>query len=165
MHFFSVLNRACLYFWVFVDVFTTFSRAVSRCMGAAMICLAWMTSAVLYWVVSHFLSRPVEQKCYSVEQENLLRPLFKAIVYSWSWVKNSVNERHPTITGNCITVYIDILQVNVRWNKVWLYLHTSVSLIVSMTKAQPWTPFTQVDVKSPYDTMELVTAVYVQSMV
>ena len=33
-------------------------------MGAAMFCLARMSSAVLYWVVSSFLARPVEWKCY-----------------------------------------------------------------------------------------------------
>ena len=39
-----------------------------------MICLAWMSSAVLYWAVSRFLARPVERKCYSAEQEDSLRP-------------------------------------------------------------------------------------------
>ena len=77
--------------WSRLELFKTFSRAVSRCMGAAMICLAWMSSAVLYSVVSRFLARPVERKCYSVEPEDSLRPLFKAIVYSRSWVRNSVN--------------------------------------------------------------------------
>ena len=57
-----------------------FSRAVCWYMGAAMICLAWMISVVLYWVVSHFPARPVEQMCYSVEEEDSLKPLFKAIV-------------------------------------------------------------------------------------
>ena len=71
-------------------VFTTFSRAVSRYMVAAMFCLVWMSSAVLYWVVSRFLARPVERKCYSVEQEDSLRPLFNAIVYLRSWVRKSV---------------------------------------------------------------------------
>ena len=59
-------------------------------MGAAMICLAWMSSAVLYWAVSRFLARPVERKCYSAEQEDSLRPLFEAIVYSRSWVRKNV---------------------------------------------------------------------------
>ena len=67
-----------------IEMFTTFSRAVSRCMGVAMICLAWMISAVLYWL-------PVQRRCYSVEQENSLKPLCKAIVHSRSWVGNSVN--------------------------------------------------------------------------
>ena len=35
-----------------IMLLTTFSRAVSRCTGAAMICLAWMSSVVLYRVVS-----------------------------------------------------------------------------------------------------------------
>ena len=56
-----------------------------------MIFLAWMSSAVLYWVLSRFLVRPVQRKCYSVEPEDSLRPLFKAIVYSRSWVRNNVN--------------------------------------------------------------------------
>ena len=63
-------------------------------MGAAMIYLAWRSSAELHWVVSYFLARPVERKCYSVEPEDLVRPSFKAIVYSRSWVRNSVNRRH-----------------------------------------------------------------------
>ena len=47
-------------------VFTSFSQAVSRCMGAAMLCLGWMSSAVLYQIVSPFPARLVEeQKCYS----------------------------------------------------------------------------------------------------
>ena len=71
--------------------FTSFSRAVSQYMGTAMICLAWLNSVVLYWVVSPFLARPVEWKCYSAEQEDSLRPLFKAIVYSRSWVRKSAN--------------------------------------------------------------------------
>ena len=41
---------------------------------------------MLYSVVSHFLARPVERKRYSVEPEDSLRPLLKAI-----WVRNSVN--------------------------------------------------------------------------
>ena len=53
----------------FLSLFTFFPRAVSRYMGAAMICLAWMSLAVLYWAVSHFLARPVERKCYWAEQE------------------------------------------------------------------------------------------------
>ena len=76
--------------WSRLELFKTFSRAVSRCMGAAMTCLAWMSSAVLYWVVSRFLARPVEWKCCSLEPVDSLRPLFKAIVYSRSWVRNSV---------------------------------------------------------------------------
>ena len=63
------------------------AHAISQCMGAAIICLAWMSSAVLYGVVSQFLTRPFQRKCYSVEQEDLLRPLFKAIVYSRSQVR------------------------------------------------------------------------------
>ena len=43
-----------------------------------------MISAVLYWL-------PVQRRCYSVEQENSLKPLCKAIVHSRSWVGNSVN--------------------------------------------------------------------------
>ena len=46
-------------------LFTTCSRAVSRCIGAAMFCLAWVSSAVLYRVVSRFLAGLVERKCYS----------------------------------------------------------------------------------------------------
>ena len=34
-------------------------------MVAAMFSLAWMSSAVLYWVLSRFLARLVERKCYS----------------------------------------------------------------------------------------------------
>ena len=43
------------------------------------------------WVVSRILARLVERKCYSVETVDSLRPLFKAIVYLRSWVRNSVN--------------------------------------------------------------------------
>ena len=46
-------------------LFTTFSHAVPRCMGAAIVCLAWMSSAVLDLAVSCFLARLVERKCYS----------------------------------------------------------------------------------------------------
>ena len=69
-----------------------FSCAVSRYMGAAIVCLAWLSSTLLYWVVSCFLVRLVEQKCYSAELEDSLRPLFKAIVYSKSWVRKRVND-------------------------------------------------------------------------
>ena len=34
--------------------FTNLSRAVSRCMGAAIICLGWLSLVILYWVVSRF---------------------------------------------------------------------------------------------------------------
>ena len=37
-------------------VFTTSSRAVFRRMGSAMFRLGWLSLAVLYWVVSHFLA-------------------------------------------------------------------------------------------------------------
>ena len=50
-------------------IFTTFSRAVSPFVGAAMICLAWMSSAVFYRVVSRFLARPVERKCYPCDRK------------------------------------------------------------------------------------------------
>ena len=46
-------------------LFASFSRAVFRCMDAAVFCFAWMSSAVLYWIVSRFLARLVERKCYS----------------------------------------------------------------------------------------------------
>ena len=59
-------------------------------MGVAMNCLRWMKSEVLHWIISGFLTRPTERKCYSVGPEDWLRPLFKAIVYSRSWVRNSV---------------------------------------------------------------------------
>ena len=68
-----------------------FSRAVSRSMDAAMSCLVWMSSAVLYCAVSRFLARLVERKCYSAEEEDSLRPLFEEIVYFRSWVRRSVN--------------------------------------------------------------------------
>ena len=55
-------------------LFTTLSRAASRCMGGAVFCLTWMSSAVLCKVVSHFRVRLVERKCCSVEQEDLPRP-------------------------------------------------------------------------------------------
>ena len=42
-----------------------FLRVASRCIGAAMFYLTWMSSAALYWVVSRFLARPVERKCDS----------------------------------------------------------------------------------------------------
>ena len=42
-----------------------FSSALSRCKGTTLVCLAWLSSAVLYWVVSSFLARLVERKCYS----------------------------------------------------------------------------------------------------
>ena len=74
-----------------VHLFITFSRAVSRYMGAAMTRLAWMSSAVLYWVVARFLARPVKRKRYSTEPEDSVRPLFKAIVYSRSSVRENVN--------------------------------------------------------------------------
>ena len=48
----------------------------------------------MYWsVVSRLLARPVERKCYSAEQEDSLRPLFKVIVYSRSVVRKTVNNR------------------------------------------------------------------------
>ena len=50
-------------------LFTTFSRAVSRYMGATMFCLAWMSSGVLYWVASRFLDRLVWRKCYSYNRK------------------------------------------------------------------------------------------------
>ena len=60
-------------------------------MGAVMTCYARMGSAMLYRVVSLFLARPDERKCYSIEQEDTLRPLFRAFVYLKSGVRNSVN--------------------------------------------------------------------------
>ena len=45
--------------------FTTFSRAVPRNMCAAMLSLALMSSVVLYRVLSRFLARLVERKCYT----------------------------------------------------------------------------------------------------
>ena len=77
---FSIQHKIC----------TTFSIAVSRCIGTAMICFARMSSAVLDRFASCVPARSVERKCYSVEQKDSLRPLLKAIVYSRSWVKNSV---------------------------------------------------------------------------
>ena len=77
-----------------------FSRAVSPCMGAAMICLAWTSSVLLCWGVSHFLARPVERKSYSVEQEGSLRPLFKAIVYSRSMGQEWCEQNTLTVLAN-----------------------------------------------------------------
>ena len=61
-------------------LFTSFSCAVFQCMGTAMVCLVWMSSAVLYWIVLRFLARLVKQKCYSYKQkthsEHCSRPLF-----------------------------------------------------------------------------------------
>ena len=79
-------------------VFTTFSRGLFWCMGTAMVCLAWMSSAVFYRVVARFLARPVEWKCCSLEPVDSLRPLFKAIVYSRSWVRNSMNSSDTKVT-------------------------------------------------------------------
>ena len=103
----------------------------------ALICLAKMSSAVLYWVDSRFLARPVERQCYCVEPSpdqlngsvtvlnrrqtswtavllcwtaarpverqcycvepvDSPRPLFKAVVYSRSRVRNSVNNTKQT---------------------------------------------------------------------
>ena len=72
-----------------ITLFTTFSRAVSRYLRAAMICLARMSFAVLYWALARFLARPVERKCYSAEREDSLRPWFMAIVHSRSGVWNT----------------------------------------------------------------------------
>ena len=44
---------------------------------------------MLYSVVSHFLARPVERNYYSVEQEDSVRPLSKAIQghgYGMAWI-------------------------------------------------------------------------------
>ena len=46
-------------------------------MGAAMIDLDCINSAVLYSLGSHFLARPVERKGYSAEQEDSLRPIVR----------------------------------------------------------------------------------------
>ena len=75
-------------------IFTTFSRAVSPFVGAAMICLAWMSSAVLYRVFSRFLARPVERKCYSYKRktrlDHCLRQLFIQGHGSWNlWTAES----------------------------------------------------------------------------
>ena len=81
-------------------------------MGAAMICLAWMSLAVLYWAVSHFLARPIERKFCSAEQDDSLRPLFEAIVYSRSWIRKSVNsERGAWI--------LEKWDQDFQWNDNW----------------------------------------------
>ena len=89
----SLLQGKCWFLLLFL--FTNFSHAVSRYMGAAITCLAGMSSNVLYWVVPRFLGRTDERKCYSAEQEDSLGLLFEAIVYSRSWVRKSVNRFKP----------------------------------------------------------------------
>ena len=64
-----------------------------------MIFLAWMSSAVLFWIVLRFLARSAERKCYSAEQEDSLRPLSKAIIHSRSWVRNCVNSTGSIFFG------------------------------------------------------------------
>ena len=100
------------------------SCAVFRCMGAAMICHAWMSSAVLYWVVSHFLARLVERKCYSVELEDPLWPFFKVIAYSRLLVRNGVNiaRDFPPIIP-CLPVSFNFIvsnfPSNIKWRVSW----------------------------------------------
>ena len=90
-----LLRRTAVLILMSNNYLQLFHVLVSRCMDDVMICFAWMTSAVLYWDVLHFLARPVERKCYSVEPEDSLRPLFRAIVYSRSLVRNNVYSRQP----------------------------------------------------------------------
>ena len=61
----TTFHGLCMKWGHTLHLFTTVSRAVSPCMGAAMIFLARLSSFGLYWVVSHFLARPVERKCYT----------------------------------------------------------------------------------------------------
>ena len=81
----------CCYAWNSKSdaVLTSSSRAVSRCTGTDMICLAWMSSEVLYT-----LSRQTSWTKVLLswtEKTDSLRLLFNAIVCSWSWVRNSMN--------------------------------------------------------------------------
>ena len=92
----SVSRPHCARGYQMSFVFTAFSRAVSQCMGGAMFCLAWMSSVVLYWVVSRFLARPVKQL------KDSLIPLFKGMVCSRSWVRRCVNTNCcPTMLEMC----------------------------------------------------------------
>ena len=50
--------------------FTTFSLAVSWCMGAAVFCLGWLSLAVLRWVVTCFLARLHLQKYRPYNQKS-----------------------------------------------------------------------------------------------
>ena len=54
-----------------LSLLTTFPRAVSRYMGAAMFCLGWMSSAMLYWVVSCFLARLFQSKYHPYNRKAL----------------------------------------------------------------------------------------------
>ena len=82
--------------------------------------LEWVQQCCLYYVVSRFLARPVELKCYSAEPDDSLRPLFEAIVYSRSWVSKSVN-------SPCIWLWQCFSSNTLGSSRLWLnwLMHTS----------------------------------------
>ena len=91
---------------VLFSQFTIFSRAMSRCMGAAMSGLGWVSMSGLGWEFSG-----VVRSCFTLFRSTILtdvslnqtegsfNPLFKAILYSVSWVRRLVNtEWHAWLT-------------------------------------------------------------------
>ena len=70
--------RTFIFFVMFstVCLFTTFSRAASRCMRAAKFGFGWLRLAVLYWVFSRFLARLFSQTFYTRNRK--IRPYHRS---------------------------------------------------------------------------------------
>ena len=85
-----------------------------------------------------FLARPVERKRYSVEPEDSLRPLCKVVVYSRSWVRNSVS---TTVQNRFTGCDLDGFQRLRHLHAMWEYLCQIrvlgvVSLIIHVTQVR-----------------------------
>ena len=59
--------------------------------GSAMFCLSWLSLALLYWVISRYLARLLFTEVSRIQPDDSPTLLFKAIVYSRSWVRKLVN--------------------------------------------------------------------------
>ena len=86
---------ARLLYITLIGLFTTFLRAVARCMDAAIFDLGSLSLAFLYWVVCVF-SLGTFTEVSLVKPEDSLSPLFSAIHYSKSWVWKLVDIIWPT---------------------------------------------------------------------
>ena len=100
-------------------IHTTFLRAVSRCMGSAMFCFRCLCSAVLYWVVSSFLTKLFERKyrhttgglaCTRVQGNCLFKVMVQVTCQLFQrsrmadWVQSAGYLKTMSVSGACGTL-------------------------------------------------------------
>ena len=87
-----------------------------------------MSSAVLYWVLSRFLARPVERKGCSVEPEDSLRPFFRAFFFFLTVNRPGVGQNVDLLASPTTRNYVcPITTVPVHWASLFFFFFFSLS--------------------------------------